>query len=422
MQTLTPPRRRGPTAQLPAEERLTLERERIRFVLALGRALHRYGTPAHRLEEALSIVCRQLNLQAQVLSTPTWLTVAFGEPDELRTSMMRVPPSQLDLARLAQLDALADAVAEREIDPDDGLRRIAAIENAAPAWGKVPVTLTYALTAAAVTVFFGGGGADVAGAAVVGLVLGVLALATSSRDHTARAFELLGAFVAAFGAGAFAAGVDGVTPSIITVAALVALLPGLALTTAMTELATRNVVSGTARLMSAMIVLLELALGVAVGERLASSVFTIAPAANVDVPFWAEWVAFLAASLGMVIVCQAEKRAIPWILLACGTGFIGTRLGTRLVGPELGVMVGAFALGVLANLYARWLDRPQQVVLVPAMILMVPGSMGFRGISALVDRDTLTGVETTFATFVVAMAIVAGLLIANAVLSPRRVM
>ena len=68
------------------------------------------------------------------------------------------------------------------------------------------------------------------------------------------------------------------------------------------------------------------------------------------------------------------------------------------------------------------LDRPQQVVLVPAVILLVPGSVGFRGMSSLFNRDTLTGIETTFASFAVAMAIVAGLLIANAVLSPRRVM
>ena len=416
------PRRRGVTDQLPTQEREELEKARIRFVLALGRALHRYGTPAHRLEEAMAIVCNRLSLTAEVLSTPTWLTIRFGEPDELRTSMMRMPPSQLDLAKLAELDALADRVTDRELDPADGLRQIEAIETAPPVWGKAPVTLTYALTAASVAVFFGGSGVDVAGGASVGLVIGLLALAIGARTHTQRAFELLGAFVAAFGANAFAAAVGGVTPSIVTVAALVALLPGLSLTNAMTELATRNVVSGTARLMAAMVVLLELALGVAVGERLARFVFTIAPAHPIDIPVWAEGVAFLAGALGMVIVCQAAPRAIGWILLACGTGFVGTRVGAGVLGPELGVAVGAFALGILANVYARALDRPQQVVLVPAMILLVPGSMGFRGISSMLDRNTLSGVETTFAAFVVAMAIVAGLLIANAVLSPRRVL
>ncbi|HVK75007.1 MAG TPA: threonine/serine exporter family protein [Kofleriaceae bacterium] len=421
MQPLEPIRRRA-TDQLPIADRAALERERIRFVLALGRALHRYGTPANRLEEALSIVCRQLGLTAQVMATLTSLTIGFGDPSDLRTAIMRVEPSPVDLAKLAQLDAIADRVADRELDPVAGQRQIEAIETARPAWGLGPVTLTYALTAASVAVFFGGGGRDVGAAAAIGLVLGLLALVTRARTHANRAFELLGAFVAAFGAGAFASVVGGVHPSIVTVASLIAMLPGLGLTTAMTELATRHVVSGTARLMSALIVLLELALGVAIGEHLAAKAFTVAAAPVTSVPVWAEAAAFLAASLGMVIVCQAERRAIPWILVACATGFVGTRLGTGLLGPHLGVFVGAFALGCLANVYARALDKPQQVVLVPATILLVPGSMGFRGMSSLLDRDTLTGIETTFATFVVAMAIVAGLLIANAVVTPRRVL
>jgi uncharacterized membrane protein YjjB (DUF3815 family) len=37
-----------------------------------------------------------------------------------------------------------------------------------------------------------------------------------------------------------------------------------------------------------------------------------------------------------------------------------------------------------------------------------------------VGGETITGVETVFEMFVVAVAIVAGLLIANAVVSPRR--
>lgn len=415
-------RRAANTDQLPLADRAALERERIRFVLALGRALHRYGTPAHRLEEALAIVCRQLGLTAEVLSTPTFLMVRFGDPADLRTSMLRLETTELDLAKLAQLDAIADSVAERELDPAAGLARIDAIERAPRVWGKPAETATFALTAASVTVFFGGGGRDVIAAAAIGLLIGVLALAIRPRSHAARAFELAGAFVAAFGAGAIASQVRGVTPSIITIAALVALLPGLTLTTAMTELATRNLVSGTARLMAALIVLLELALGVALGERLSHAIFTVAPTPHESLPQWSIWIAFLVSSLGMVIVCQAERRAIPWILLASLVGFVGARQGTILLGPQLGVLLGAFLLGILANLYARALDRPQQVVLVPAMILLVPGSIGFRGMTSLFNRDTLTGIETTFASFAVAMAIVAGLLIANAVLSPRRVL
>ncbi|MEZ4401456.1 MAG: threonine/serine exporter family protein [Kofleriaceae bacterium] len=415
--------RRGPiTEQLPAEERARIERGRIRFVLALGRALHRYGTPAHRLEEALGIVCGRLGLRAQIMSTPTSLTFGFGDPSELRTAMMRVDTGELDLAKLERLDALTAAVIDREIDSEDALRRIEAIEAAPPVWGRSAQFITYGLTAASIAVFFGGGWRDVVAGGAVGLVLGLVTLLLRRGAQSRRAVELVGAVVVAFLAHAAARLDPAVSPAVVTVAALIAFLPGLTLTVAMTELATRNLVSGTGRLMSAVIVLLQLALGVALGERAAAALWHVAAVPPVALPRYCEWIALAAGSLGLVIVCQAERRAIGWIMLTSLIAYEASNGGTWLLGPELGVLIGALALGIAANIYARWLDRPQQVVLVPAVILLVPGSLGFRGMSSLLDRNTLSGIETMVATFVVAMAIVAGLLIANAILSPRRVL
>jgi uncharacterized membrane protein YjjB (DUF3815 family) len=213
-----------------------------------------------------------------------------------------------------------------------------------------------------------------------------------------------------------------VSASVVTVAGIIVLLPGLSLTVAMTELATRNLISGTSRLMAAVIVLLELVVGVAIGERAARALFDVSQVAPDALPDWTAWVALAVAGAAMTVIVQGERRVLPWILGACFVGVIGARIGTAVLGPELGALGGAFALGVVSNLYARVLDRPAQVISVPAMILLVPGSVGFRGMSSLLDRDTLSGVETTFAMFVVAMAIVGGFLIANATLSPRRVL
>jgi len=391
----------------------------IDFVLALGRALHHYGTPAHRLEEALGVVCRRLGVEAEVFSTPTTLILSFGEPAELRTRMMRVDDGVLDLARLAQVDALADAVVVKDLTIAEGRARLDAIVQAPPTYGRVVSTLTHAVTAGSVAVFFGGAWPDVAAAAVIGLGLGVLAQLVRRSSAQARVFELVGATFAAFAAGA-AARIAPVSASLVTIASLIVMLPGMSLTVAMTELATRNLISGTARLMAAVIVLLELAVGVAIGERFARELFGAAATVPIPLPTWAQWVAVVAAALGMAVVVQAERRAIGWILAASVTGFIGTRYGTAWLGGQLGVLVGAFGLGVLSNLYARLLHRPAQVVNIPAAMLLVPGSMGFRGMTALLARDTLTGVETVFAMFVVAIAIVGGLFVANATVSPRR--
>jgi len=396
----------------------------IEFVLALAKALHRYGTPAHRLEEALEVCCSRLGLVAEVFSTPTTIIMSFGEPAELRTRMMRVSGGELDMGKLARVDELADAVATRELSAAEGVDRLAEIISAPPRFGHLVSTVMHGVAAGSLAVFFGGGLADVALAAAIGLTVGLLAQYVKRSTDRARVFELVGAAFAAFTANIVSSQWSAINPSVVTVAALIVLLPGMALTVAITELATRNLISGTSRLMSAVVVLLELVIGVALGERLATMIVDVHQAVPVPLPEWAKWAALVASSIGMSIVVQARTSAFGWILAACVTGYIGSRIGTEwLAGTsygQLGVMGGAFALGVLSNVYARVLHRPAQIVQVPAVLTLVPGAMGLRGMASLLDHDTLSGVETVFAMFVVALGIVAGLLIANAVVSPRR--
>jgi uncharacterized membrane protein YjjP (DUF1212 family) len=392
----------------------------IGFVLALARALHRYGTPAHRLEESLRRVCARLELEAEVFTTPTAIIMSFGGPTELKSRLMRVEGGELDMGKLAKVDALADDVVGREITPEQGTRYLESIIAGRSQFGRALSMLVHGVTAGALVVFFGGGLADVALAGAIGLALGTLAQLIRRSTDQARVLELVGSAIAAFTAGAVSSLTKTITPSIVTLAALVVLLPGLSLTVAMTELATRNLIAGTARLMSAVIVLLELVIGVALGERLAHAVADIHQATPVPLPEYANWIALAASSVGAAVLVQAQRRDIGWIVAACVVGYVGSRFGTDLLGSQLGVLVGAFALGVLSNVYARWLDRPAQIVSVPAILLLVPGGMGFRGMSSLLGHDTLTGVETLFAMFIVATSIVAGLLVANAVVSPQR--
>jgi uncharacterized membrane protein YjjP (DUF1212 family) len=392
----------------------------IGFVLALGRALHRYGTPAHRLEDGLRRVCTRLDLEAEVFTTPTAIVMSFGRPEELRTRLMRVEGGELDMGKLAQVDALVDTVLEHAVTPDEGTRRLDAIIAGPSRFGRGLSTLVHGVASGGLAVFFGGSLFDVALAAGIGLTLGLLAQYLRRSTDQARVLELIAAAFAAFAAGVMSSASRDITPSLVTLAALLTFLPGLSLTVAVTELATRNLIAGTARLMSAVIVLLELVIGVALGERLAHALVEVNYPAPIPLPEWANWVALAASAVALAVLVQAQVRAFAWIVAGCVVAYVGTRIGTHLLDTQLGVLVGAFALGVLANVYARLLDRPAQVVSVPAMLLLVPGGMGFRGMSSLFDRDTLTGVDTVFAMFIVATAIAAGLLVANAVVSPRR--
>src|SRR5262249_6407306 len=158
-------------------------------------------------------------------------------------------------------------------------------------------TLAYATCTGTFAMFFGGGLPDVAIAAAIGMLVGLLAQIAQRSTDQARVFELVGAAVAAFAAGCGSAGWSAVSGALVTVAALLVLLPGLSLTVAMTELATRNLIAGTARLMSAVIVLLELAVGVALGDKLASTLVGVHAAVTIPLPEWTRWLGLVVSSV-----------------------------------------------------------------------------------------------------------------------------
>ena len=56
------------------------------------------------------------------------------------------------------------------------------------------------------------------------------------------------------------------------------------------------------------------------------------------------------------------------------------------------------------------------------MILLVPGSLGYRSLSALQERETLQGIDFAYGMVLVAMSLVGGLLAATALVPPKRIL
>lgn len=394
--------------------------DRVAFVLKLGRAMHASGYAAHRLEEVLAATAARLGLDAQFFSTPTSIFASFGSEEHQRTYLLRVEPGDVDLSRLAQVDRVMLRVLSGEAAPADGARQLEEIARQPPRYGGLTSALAFGLASAAAARFLGGGPVEIAVAGVIGLVTGLLAALTGLVPRLARIFEPLAAFAAAVIAAAVSIHVAPHSVFVATLAGLIVLIPGFTLTVAMTELATRHLVSGMARLSGALLVFLTIIFGVAVGNRLVQTLFgaprIVEPA---GLPLWTELVALFFAPLAFAILLKAERRDFLWIQLAGWLAFGGARLGGMALGPELGVFVGALTVGVASNLYALVLDRPSQIPLVPGVLLLVPGSIGFRSFASLLDRQVITGVEAAFTMVLMATALVAGLLVANVVV-PRR--
>jgi uncharacterized membrane protein YjjB (DUF3815 family) len=277
------------------------------------------------------------------------------------------------------------------------------------------------LSSAAAARFLDGGLHEIEVAGVIGLVIGALAYAGERRSAIRRLFEPLSAFVASVLAALAARVLGPLSVYLVTLAGIIILIPGFTLTLAVTELSNRHLVAGTARLFGAFTTLVVLAIGVAIGGTLMTTLVGAPPAPSPDtLPGWTLAVALFAAPLGFAVLLQALPRDVPWILLTCGLGFAGTRAGGRVLGPELGVFIGAVVVGLAGSVYANIARRPAAVLRVPGILLLVPGSIGFRGLTALLDKQVIPGVETAFRMITIAVALAAGLLIAS-VVAPSRI-
>ena len=130
--------------------------------------------------------------------------------------------------------------------------------------------------------------------------------------------------------------------------------------------------------------------------------------------------ALLTAPICFAILFRARRIDLPWICFGSWLGFSGARLGTHLFGAGLGAFLGALALSAFANAASRLTPRPVGSILVPGLMLLVPGTIGYRSISAFLVQDVEGGVDGVFRMLLVAASLGAGVLGGQALLPSRR--
>ncbi|MEQ8277099.1 MAG: threonine/serine exporter family protein [Deltaproteobacteria bacterium] len=399
---------------------MTPERQATEFVLALGRALAKYGAPAHRLEEALGRASRHFDLDGEFFSAPTSIMATFRIGETTQTNVLRVHGSEVDLTKLIELDRLVGELSS-DVDPAQARERVRSIDDAPVPYRRSMTILSYGLVSASAGRFFGGGVAEIAVAGGIGLLVGVMATVMGRSPAGARAFDLVAAFTATMIAGAMHRFGVSIAPFVVTLAGLIVLIPGLTLTTALAEIATRNLVSGSARLTAATVVFLQLIFGVALGTRVQALLWEVpGPVTPEALPQWTFVFFLFVACVGLVVLFRAPVRTAPVILFAASVGLLGARIGGEALGGEIGIFVGAYLVCLSGNIYARVASRPAVVLIVPGLLLLVPGSVGMRSLSQLLAEDPLGGVTSAFATLLAAVSIVAGLLMANITVPPKR--
>ncbi|MEW6982167.1 threonine/serine exporter ThrE family protein [Colwelliaceae bacterium 6471] len=391
--------------------------EKRQFMIRLAKALHKFGSPAYRLEAHLQKVAKDLNLQGSFGITPTTLTFFLSDENEQQeyTHVIRVEPGEIDLGSLARADELVDELTSGQRSLKEAIERLDEIANKPSPYGTFLTFLAFGGSSGAFSMLMHTSWNDVLWSTLLGLIVfGFVVWAERSR-RVADMLEPAAAITTAILASGIALFDPSINIPLVVLSSIIAFIPGLALTVGLAELSARNLMSGTARIMDAMMSLFKLYfggfLGMALGDLIFGKVEFVQPATT---PNWTAWLAVTILSMCLVILFKARKKDAPWGILSGYVAFGASLMGSYYLGGALGVFTGAFALGLYSNIFSRVMKLPASIVRLQGLVVLVPGSKVYIGLNtAISGQYILNATDVGSQTFIIFMSLVAGLIFSN---------
>ena len=397
----------------------------VDFIMDFAVALNSYGAAANHIEKALKRLAMHSCHDGQFFAAPTSISADIELKDGSHSSRLRrVKPGGIDLSKLSYTDEVGDMIMENSITYLEGRDRIQHISTMRPTYPNWLSLLAFSLTSASFATLLGASYREVLVAPILGFLAGCLYIFLTTQGKGHGIIEATISFIVSFGAGFASHFAPQIDPKIATLSGLIVLVPGLSITTALLELSTKNLVAGTARLMGAITELLTMAFGVALGFAAVSAIFTdfnpaiIATLSKEPAQHRIVVVPFVA--LTFAILFQTRYRDVPWVILGTIFTYTCCYITVPLLGQTMGTFMAGTALGIYGNTFSRILRRPALITLLPGIILLVPGSIGYKSVSLLFDQKVLSSISLGFEMLIIGVALSAGISLGRAAINPKR--
>ncbi|WP_235568445.1 threonine/serine exporter ThrE family protein [Mycobacterium sp. Root135] len=385
----------------------------MQFVAALGAAMAAANYPVTMVRNTMVATSRAYDLETQYLALPNYVQVGtssgggrlfIAHPDE-------------DL-RFDQTFPLATLIAQAEsgaVTPAEGqaeLTRIWQMPNRFPAWVGV---IGYTMQSAGLSLILQPAPLTLLMAVVLGAMVGVMCELARRNDAVQQLLPTLCAFTVSLVAFTAADRLHIADASLRALAPpLATFLPGAAITLAVAELSSRQLVSGASRLVAGLMRMAQLAFGILVAAQVAGISDSHLSVAHVDrLGPWAPWLGIALYGVGAMLSFGSPTRFLPWMLAMLTIAYVGQLAGNAVLGTYAAGFGGGFALTVCALAVARRPGSPAAISLIlPGFWLLVPGSLGLMGVTEVLGTDSTTVFTGTLISMIsIALGVQSGLLV-----------
>ena len=343
----------------------------------LGYELAMSGAETFRVEESISRVLKTYGIESEVFAIPNCLTVSIETPEgKPMTRMRRIGYHGNDLDSVERFSGLSRAICNRKPDPEDIPKWLDYIRQGKRSYKIWIYLLGSFMGAFGFSMLFGGGIVDALCSGVCGIAVGLVNWYMDKLRANPFFRTILAAFIMAIIAYGLGAASIVTNPDVVTIGALMILVPGLLFTNAMRDIIYGDTNSGTNRIVQVLLVAAAIGIGTGAAWSLAQALWG-APvslsAGNVTV--LKGLIPCFLSCLGFSILFNVHGKGI----LLCIIGSIGCwAIYTLCISLGSSDLMGYFAGTVFAAAYSEVMARirkcPAIAYLVIAIFPLIPGA------------------------------------------------
>ncbi|MBU3012198.1 threonine/serine exporter family protein [Polaribacter vadi] len=388
--------------------------KKYRFIVELGRALHIYGIPSYKIQSYLTEVANNKGIKGSFMDFPTWINYAFYDDEESFNYIECIPPGILNLGAFSRVAELTKKVINSEVDSDEISEELSIIHQKTKKVNHFYLTLAYAFAAGAFSLIIGTNWISFWLSLLTGSLVYLMVYLTSKSKYIENVFESLSALLITIISCLIKQVVPEFNVGLTILASIIIFVPGLGITTALEEITSKNLVSGSAKLFDAIILLFKQFFGVLLGFGLMTTLMEVNIVDTTsEMPKWINFFAIPVLSISLFPVLQVRKKDMFFGVL---TGAISFSIIILLSG--LGILISTF-IGTLtvvgiSSLFGRISKTPKTVYLIQGIIILVPGSKSFIGLSnSFLNKSAVSSGNVFEEIAFILMGIIGGLLFAG---------
>ena len=390
------------------------------FLESFGQGLCSCGLPMHAVEFYLHLAADRLNQHIGIVSLQSTLFITFEKDTTCHLLVAEKPGTSL--SRMTDMCHVAETIVQGRSSAADCLVSVQDIMRRPPLWSGRWQLACYVLVSALYTPLFSGGWVEMLIACLSGLLIGLLDVWKARNRSLARGHDLLSGLFCSIVAVVVNEYLISINVLAACLSGVVWMLPGLRICLAVMDISSGHSITGSGKLLSGLLTAINIGIGITCGLQLQSALSSSHPVVTRPSSAFPEWslhVSVLIAVFPSVVLMDASYMHAPILGLGMVTAYeISTQLTSR-IGSGFASFVASAAVSCGSNLYERWTPHPSVELYLFSVLVIVPGSVGVRGILA---SDTATALSFLFEMVGIVIAIVTGWYGGMVLVPPLRVM